>query len=194
MANVSSLGEYLKQEFLNGQGVVTQSPGEKYTNARGHKGYDVAVPAGTPINTSKLQYKGSQKDATGYGLRANYYDPKTNQSYFFSHLSKLEPKNGTMLAYTGGIPGVHGRSTGPHLDVEVNKGLADFGSSFMSGLQAISGAMGRAMPSQGFDLNAILARGANTAKSQGKRLVAYSNNPNKLQGVASKVKGSIVRL
>lgn len=201
MAQISNLGEYLKQEFLNGQGVVTQGPGaypksvvQKLGGPTMNKGYDIGVSPGTPINTSKLQYRGAVQDNTGYGLRANYYDPRTNQSYFFSHLSKLEPKNGQMMAYTGGIPGIHGRSTGPHLDIDIRQGLADFGSSFMNGLKAISGNMGRAKPAPAFNLNEILQRGQNTAKSQGKKLLAYASNPERLKSLAQKYKGSVIKL
>ncbi len=199
MAQKTQLGEYLKQQFLQGQGVVTQGPGPypkavvaKIGAPYNNKGYDIGVPVGTPVNTQGMKYLGAKQDTTGYGTRAAYQDP-TGKTYIFSHLSKLEETPQGVKAYTGGIPGVHGRSTGPHLDIDLSGNLAGF-----SGM--LKNVMGRAQSAGSQAYRATRAQSnpqdvlAKAKSIYGGRVKAVASSAEKLKEAQNKYGGKIVRL
>lgn len=200
MAQKTPLGEYLKQQFLQGQGVVTQGPGPypkavvaKIGAPYMNKGYDIGVPVGTPINTKGLKYVGAKQDRTGYGTRAAYQDPNSGKTYIFSHLSKLEETPEGVKAYTGGIPGVHGRSTGPHLDIDLSGNLAGFSGMLRNVMARAQSAGPRAYAQQTQKRSAqdVFAK----AKSVfGNKVVGVASNAKLLEGAQKKYGGKIVRL
>lgn len=139
----SEIAEMLRKQWLGDQGAVTQLPGPASASTKKfystHKGTDIGVNAGTPIYApSNLEILGKFADNTGYGNRLAAYDPRADTTYLLSHLSKYNDvggnvPQGTVLAYTGGIPGSPGagNTTGAHLDIETYKGryLPTAGSS-----------------------------------------------------------------
>lgn len=193
MSQRSQLGEYLKQQFLQGQGIVTQTPGQTYTNPHGHKGYDIAVPVGTPVNTKGLQYVGAQRDTTGYGTRAAFKDPTTGKAYIFSHLSKIQQGPEGVQVYTGGRSGIDGRSTGPHLDLEIADNFSGFNNmlrNVMARAQS-SGPRAYAQQTQKRSAQDVFAK----AKSVfGNKVVGVASNAKLLEGAQKKYGGRIVRL
>lgn len=197
MATVSQTAQYLKQQFLRGQGVVTQEPGaypqhvvQKLGGPSQHKGYDIAVPVGTQLNTQGLQFQGVQQDRTGYGTRAAYKDPNSGQTYIFSHLSKVEKTPQGVVAYTGGIPGRDGRSTGPHVDIEIGNASSGFGQMLQNVVKSIQSGS----PSQArrkINPQELLQK----AKSQfGRKLVGVASSADKLQEAQRKYGGRIVKV
>ncbi|MEM3335468.1 MAG: peptidoglycan DD-metalloendopeptidase family protein [Thermoplasmata archaeon] len=135
---LNDYGEYLRQLFLKGQGTITATPGyySPFGKTEQHYGYDIGVPEGTQIIapfSGKIVYSGVQG---GYGQRLGIYDPQTNTTYYLSHLKQIIPKGteikaGELLALTGGTPGYwySGRSTGPHVDIEIYQGQKLLGQS-----------------------------------------------------------------
>lgn len=91
---------------------------------KGHKGVDfgapsgsqiVAVAAGEVISTIK------EADSGGYGLLTIIEDKKTKMQYWYAHQSKFAVSPG-MLVDAGdliGYVGSTGKSTGPHLHLEI---------------------------------------------------------------------------
>jgi len=189
----SNIGQYLNERFLAGQGRITQTPGRAHPSVRKfyshHKGYDLAVKPGTPLNTQGLQYKGSYMDRTGYGLRAMYYNPEADRSYVFSHLSRVDPQG---RAYTGGIPGVHGKSTGPHVDIEIKPGLYNTQSQYIKQLQNIAGNIGSGVKRTSFNIPDLIGKVKNKF-GQHIRVIAMGS-PKKLAHYQKKLGGQIVRL
>lgn len=200
MAQRSQLGEYLKQQFLQGQGVVTQGPGaypkhvvQKLGGPTMNKGYDIGVPSGTPINTAGMKFLGMKQDTTGYGTRVAYEDPKTGKPYIFSHVSKVENTPEGVRSYTGGIPGVHGRSTGPHLDIDLSGNLSGFSGMLKNVMARAQSAGSQAYRTTKAKSNPqdVLAK----AKSiYGGRVKAVASSAEKLKEAQSKYGGKIVRL
>jgi hypothetical protein len=120
----------LNSQWLAGQGKLTQSPGpaspdmQKYYSY--HQGYDFGIPAGTPIKLPQdYNFVSEGYDKSGFGNRVALQDPKTGEITYLSHLSQMTPeqkglvKAGTIIAYTGGVPGQpgSGNTTGAHLDI-----------------------------------------------------------------------------
>ncbi len=198
MGQTTQLGEYLKQQFLNGQGVVTQGPGpypvavvKKIGAPYINKGYDIAVKPGTPINTAGMKYIGAKQDRTGYGTRAAYQDPKTGKTVIFSHLAKLEETPQGVRAYTGGIPGVHGRSTGPHLDIDLSGNLSGFSGMLRNVMQQARSSGQKAYTKSKANPQDVL----NKARSLfGNKVLGVGSSQKALQSAQSKYGGKIVRL
>lgn len=200
MGQTTQLGEYLKQQFLNGQGVVTQGPGpypaavvRKIGAPYVNKGYDIAVKRGTPINTEGLRYIGAKQDRTGYGTRAAYQDPKTGKTFIFSHLSKLEETPQGVRAYTGGLPGIEGRSTGPHLDIDLSGNLSGFTGMLRNVMQQARTSGQRAFTQSKSKSNPqdVL----NKARSLfGNKVLGVGSSQKALASAQSKYGGKIVRL
>ncbi len=92
-------------------------------DGRGHKGMDIAAPAGTPIYAAEggtVTYSG--RDGSGYG---NYIviRHKSGLETLYAHCSALYVKKGDSVAAGESIAAVGntGRSTGNHLHFEVRK-------------------------------------------------------------------------
>lgn len=132
--SVDEIAQRLREQWLGGKGEITQLPGPASSATKKfystHKGYDISANAGTPILApSNLEVLGKIADNTGYGNRLATYDPRTDTTYLLSHLSKYgdvsgSVPQGTVLAYTGGVPGTPGagNTTGAHLDIETYAG------------------------------------------------------------------------
>lgn len=182
------IAQEMNQMFTGGKARVTQMPGAAAASTRKfyqtHKGYDLAVPQGTEI---KAPFAGeivsSGMDKTGYGNRIGIYNPSTNQTYYLSHLSKIavptgQVQPGQTLAYTGGLPGSYGagNTTGAHLDVESYMGKM---AKPMQAAMNYAARLGAIVNPQ----NVL-----NKAKSiYGNRVVAVSNDPNKLKGMGKQI-------
>jgi murein DD-endopeptidase MepM/ murein hydrolase activator NlpD len=124
----------LNSQWLANQGKVTQMPGpaspdvQKYYSY--HQGYDFGVPAGTPLTTPQdYVFQGEGLDKSGFGNRVALKDPNTGEVTYLSHLSKMTPEKpnatvpkGTIIGYTGGVPGQPGagNTTGPHVDITID--------------------------------------------------------------------------
>lgn len=198
MASASQTAQFLRQRFLDGQGIVTQEPGPAAPSTRKfystHQGYDIAVPAGTPVNTKGLEYLGAYNDTTGYGTRAGFKDPQTGQTYTFSHLSNIQKTPEGVKIYTGGVPGTRGsgNTTGPHLDITLGGFKKQLGN-LMSQTKRLSSQQSQ-QPQRKMDLQDII--GQLKAKAGGKRLVAYGSGKNlkQLQKIQEKVGGQLIKL
>lgn len=202
---ISNTGEYLKQQFLKGQGVVTQGPGaypahvvKRIGAPYMNKGYDIAVPVGTPIQTEGMKYLGAKQDKTGYGTRVAYQDPNTQKTYIFSHISKIEETPQGVKAYTGGIPGVHGRSTGPHLDIDLSGNLSGF-SGMLKNVVAQARSAGQQAFAKSQNVQQRVYRNPqdvlNKAKElYGKRVIGVASRKSALAEIQKKRGGRIVRL
>jgi hypothetical protein len=130
MSSTEDQARQLNAQWLSGQGKVTQLPGAADPSTRQfysqHQGYDFGVPAGTPIKLPQdYNFVSEGYDKSGFGNRVALQDPKTGEITYLSHLSQMTPeqkglvKAGTIIAYTGGVPGQPGagNTTGAHLDI-----------------------------------------------------------------------------
>lgn len=134
------IARQLQEEWLGGEGRVTQLPGAAAPSVRKyysyHQGYDYGTPVGTPVYApSDVEVKGSYYDPQ-WGLRQVVYDPAKNLTTYLSHLSRIPVSSGTVpagtiLGYTGGQPGAYGagNTTGPHLDITQKMGSYGTGLS-----------------------------------------------------------------
>ncbi len=132
MSKVKDYGEYLRQLFLKGQGIITQRRGPAVASTRKfysfHPGYDIGVKEGTPIYAPFSGVTIFSGLHGGYGQRLGIYDPASDTTYYLSHLSQIKApktfKAGDLLALTGGAPGkwYSGNTTGPHVDIESYRG------------------------------------------------------------------------
>jgi murein DD-endopeptidase MepM/ murein hydrolase activator NlpD len=178
------MAEQLKAQFLQGRGRVTQLPGASSPETakfyKTHKGYDFGVEKGTPIIApSDMEILGSGVQG-GYGNRLMAYDPKSNQTYAFSHLSQLPTISGkvtagSILGYTGGVPGEAGagNTTGAHLDIELTGGrqTASFANRLMGVVQNSNGNNSK------YNQQALLQ---NARAKYGKGVIGLTNDPSKL--------------
>ena len=192
----TTLSQRLKDAFLQGQGVVTQTPGVADASTRQfysyHPGYDIAENAGTPITPNFAgEVLGTYQATTGYGLRTLVKNPQTGEEYYLSHLSKdVLPQGsfqpGQTIGYTGGVPGTPGagNTTGAHIDITpASGGYADILASIRNSSPTA--------PRPQMDLNSAIA----TAKQKyGGSAYAVGNNPNKLASIAAIVGGRVVKL
>lgn len=182
------IAQELNAMFTGGKARVTQMPGPAAASTRKfydtHKGYDLAVPHGTAIKAPFAgQVVTSGYDKTGYGQRIGIYNPATNQTYYLSHLSKIavpsgEVQPGQILAYSGGLPGTYGagNTTGAHLDIESYLGrVAKPVQAAMNYAQRLSNIM---------NPQAVLDKARSI---YGNKVVAVSNDPNKLKGMGKKI-------
>lgn len=141
---IQEMANQLQQDYLRGAGQITQLPGQAAASTRKyystHKGTDIGVPVSTPI------YAPSDMEIVASGMRGGYgqslaaYNPTSNQTTYFGHLSKIPVssgvvKAGQILGYSGGAPGTYGagNTTGAHVDIEQSSGRTPFNYS-----QAIS--------------------------------------------------------
>ncbi|ABU97045.1 tail length tape measure protein [Thermus phage P74-26] len=104
-------------------GRVTQKPGEKLTNPNGHRGYDIALPVGTPIRWGNVEGKVLQVgyEEKGYGNYVAVQAPD-GSIHIFAHLQelpKLKPGSVVKPGQVLGKSGNTGKSTGPHLHYEI---------------------------------------------------------------------------
>lgn len=198
--NVQSLSpqeiaQQLNDWFLSGKGRVTQMPGEAAPETRKfyktHKGFDLAVPQGTKLNTDGLEVLGTGMDNTGYGQRIALYDPNKNQTVFASHLSKVVQRpDGGYDVYSGGVPGTYGagNTTGAHVDFVVAQGrqpLSFANSIKVPNYGGTPGAQAQTDPQQ------LLAQ----ARSQyGKNIIGISSDPKRLEEIAKKRGGRIIKI
>lgn len=186
----TEIAQEMNQMFTGGRAKITQLPGPAAASTRKfystHRGYDLAVPQGTEI---KAPFAGeivnSGMDNTGYGQRIGIYNPKTNQTYYLSHLSKIATPTGTVqpgqtLGFSGGLPGTFGagNTTGAHLDVEQFMGkMTKPVREAMSYAQRIGAIV---------NPQSVLAKAKSIYGNN--RVVAVSNDPNKLKGMGRVVK------
>lgn len=195
---MSQYANKLMNRWLNDNYSVTQLPGAAAPSTRKfyatHQGYDYATPQGTPVvakTVGEVIFAGY--DESGFGNRVGVYEPSTNRTTYLSHLSDIKVKQGqkispgTLLALTGGTPGSRGagNTTGAHLDITeyVGNKLAPVLGRSPSSRRSANAYAG------GYNFKDVLRR----AKSKyGKRLIAYSSNPERLK--KSGMKGKIVRL
>ena len=131
MTNTQKISQDLMNMYLGGAGVITQTPGQTYTNPRGHKGYDIGIKPTNITPSYSGRVTGVWQDPTGYGTRMSVYNPQTNKTDVLSHLSKVylqagqQFQPGVSVGMTGGVPGTYGagRTTGAHIDVESYPGM-----------------------------------------------------------------------
>ena len=105
-----------------------------------HTGIDIPVVSGTPIYAAAdgeiLTAKWNNPliksgKLAGYGLYVFLYDPATNQSVLYAHLSQLNVRagqrvrKGDIIAYSGNT----GNSDGPHLHIGFYEGKVSFNNT-----------------------------------------------------------------
>lgn len=181
----TEIAQQLQQEWLGGQGRITQLPGRAAPSTRKfyqtHKGYDFGVNAGTPIYAPyNLEVTGAGLSG-GYGNRLAVYNPEKNQTAYLSHLSDIavQPgsyQQGALLGYTGGVPGSYGagNTTGAHLDIELYGGRQAFNPTG----QAVT-PQAQAQPNiQGY-AQQLLER---ARQQYGGNFVGVTSDPNKFSG------------
>lgn len=192
---MSDYGQQLMSKWLNSNYQVTQRPGRAAASTRKfystHQGYDYATPAGTKVVAKTIgEVIFAGYDPSGWGNRVGVYEPSTGKTTYLSHLSGINVKRGQkikpgqLLGLTGGIPGTRGagNTTGAHLDITEVMGR-------MASNAAASAKGSTQNVLKGFDIKGVLKK----AKSKyGKKLVAYSSNPERLKKMG--VKGKIIRL
>lgn len=182
----TEIAQKLQQEWLAGQGRVTQLPGTPAASTRKfynrHKGYDIGVKAGTPVYApSNLQVKDMGVQG-GYGRRLAAYDPNSGQTYYLSHLSDVASQGdvsaGSILGYTGGTPGSYGagNTTGAHIDFEIGSG--DAPPSFA---QQIAQQANTANQTTGANYSQQLLQ---RARQQNPNIRGIARDPNKLREAA----------
>lgn len=105
-----------------------------------HTGMDISCPVGTPIHAiadGEILYAGWNNPViktgklAGYGLNIFLYDPVTNQSVLFAHLSQLNVKAGQKV-HKGDIIGWSGDtgfSKGPHVHIGFYEGKTSFNNT-----------------------------------------------------------------
>lgn len=94
------------------------------SQARTHKGVDIAAPTGTAVYASaEGRVARTGYDANGYGLFVEVIHPN-GLSTLYGHLSRIDVARGESLmdGRRVGLVGSTGRSTGPHLHFEVRRG------------------------------------------------------------------------
>lgn len=125
------------------RGVLTSPFGFRWGSF--HKGLDIAAPVGSPVVAcadGKIVFTGSQKRFRRYGNTVLIEHGNGAYTYY-AHLSKILVKQGQSIKAGQKIAlvGNTGRSTGPHLHLEVRVAnqmynpLAYFASSELSGLK-----------------------------------------------------------
>lgn len=188
---IEELANQLQREFLGGQGKITQLPGAASPETRKfysyHKGYDVGLPAGSPVTPSFAGTASNVGVVPGYGQRVLVTNPTTGQSYYLSHLSGVNFtgnnyafKPGERIASTGGTPGKYGAgwSTGSHIDIEPT-GAKQY-QNLIYGNRSN---------------NNSLAQLYSQMKSKyGNKLLAISRDPNKLSALNKSGKYKITKL
>ena len=195
MAEVTQLGSYLKNLFLQGQGVITQTPGRAAPSVRKyykyHPGYDISVKEGTPVTPSFAGKVVSSGMRGGYGQSVGLYNPQENKTYNLGHLSKIllpsgEFKAGQTIGYTGGRPGAYGagQSTGPHVDIETQGGFASFANKLKTMLQP-------AQTRMKIDLASLYE---SARKKYGSSLKLISRNKAALNKIAVQRGGRVIRV
>jgi hypothetical protein len=192
--------EQLKQMFLKGQGVVTQTPGPAAASVRKyysyHPGYDIGVNTGTPVYAPAAGQVKNLGVQGGYGKRAAYYDPKSKQTYLLSHLSKVATegnvKPGSIIGYTGGVPGTYGagNTTGAHIDIETMGGQPNFASSLArigtQSRQSFSGPQSRSR----VNINELISK---AKQKHGKKLRVVGSK-NFAQNYVNKKGGKLIKI
>ncbi|MFH0960352.1 MAG: LysM peptidoglycan-binding domain-containing M23 family metallopeptidase [Pseudomonadota bacterium] len=125
------------------QGVLTSPFGFRWGSF--HKGLDIAAPIGSPVLAcadGKIVFTGSQKRFRRYGNTVLIEHGSGTYTYY-AHLSKVLVKPGHVIKKGQKIAlvGNTGRSTGPHLHLEVRVAnqmynpLAYFASSELAGMR-----------------------------------------------------------
>ena len=113
----------LRKPF-EGEFRTTQKFGEnpdfyKKFGLKGHEGWDIATPVGTPILAAHdgVVVRDKDKPTTAYGIYVCIWDDKQNCATYYAHLSKntVELNQRVGVGEIIGYSGNTGRSTGPHL-------------------------------------------------------------------------------
>lgn len=91
-----------------------------------HRGLDIGMPLGTPVNSVCSGKVSSAGWSGGYGncVKVSYQNGDTNLTILYAHLSSISVRNGMNIkegAVIGKV-GSTGYSTGPHLHIEVMSG------------------------------------------------------------------------
>jgi len=116
---------------FNGNYPVTQKFGDTYTDPKGHKGIDYALPLGTPVLAAAdgiVEKAGV--DSTGYG-NVIIIRHLWNDGTVYGHLRNWsvqvgqKVKAGEIIGYSGNT----GNSTGPHLHFEYRTTYNDYKSA-----------------------------------------------------------------
>jgi len=184
------IAQQLDQEFFGGGHDITQLPGAAHPSTRKfyktHKGYDIATPQGTEVDLSGFDVRGYGMDQTGYGQQINLYNPKSNQTYTISHLSKIIDQDGKIRAFTGGQPGSYGagNTTGQHADIQIRGGNQP---------QTYSQMVQRQKPPTGgasstVDAKALLRQ---VRERYGNRIIGISSDPEKLKALG---RGKVIKI
>mgnify|MGYP000943110062 FL=1 len=116
---------------FNGNFAVTQKFGDTFTDPKGHKGIDYALPVGTPVLAAAdgiVEKAGV--DSTGYG-NVIIIRHLWNDGTVYAHLRNWsvqvgqKVKAGEIIGYSGNT----GNSTGPHLHFEYRTTYNDYKSA-----------------------------------------------------------------
>ena len=108
------------------EGVITSRFGLRsdpfHGKTRHHKGLDIAAPTGTPIHPVRPGTVVSSGERGGYG-NVVVLDHGDGTTSLYAHCHELKVKKGDKVAYGDVIAtvGSTGRSTGPHLHLEVHR-------------------------------------------------------------------------
>ena len=108
------------------EGVITSRFGLRsdpfHGKTRHHKGLDIAAPTGTPIHPVRPGTVVSSGERGGYG-NVVVLDHGDGTTSLYAHCHELKVKKGDKVGYGDVIAtvGSTGRSTGPHLHLEVHR-------------------------------------------------------------------------
>ena len=108
------------------EGVITSRFGLRsdpfHGKTRHHKGLDIAAPTGTPIHPVRPGTVVSSGERGGYG-NVVVLDHGDGTTSLYAHCHELKVKKGDKVGYRDVIAtvGSTGRSTGPHLHLEVHR-------------------------------------------------------------------------
>jgi len=201
MANQTptQIAEYLKKQFLNGQGNVTQLVGNYNPNVERfsggyNRGTDIGVPQGTPVtlppgnweigdvyNQAKGKGYIGNRTNSGYGNSIVARNADTGETFRFSHLLNAlaqpgQKIRGGLIGYTGAT----GNVTGPHLDIEI-------GGAFTKGLKNIMKSTSKIK----LDPQQILQK---AKRMYGGNIIGLSKNPELLKKAQEKYGGTIRKI
>lgn len=133
----SSFDPSVTGNMISGFPITSRYKQQESFRTRPHGGVDIGTPQNTPISfkeRGKILY--ALKKHGAYGHLMDVWLPKSSIQMRLAHLSTISKSSGSFekdetIAYTGGAKGHpgSGRSTGPHLHIEVDtvKGSARYG-------------------------------------------------------------------
>lgn len=122
----SDSGRWSVEGKLPVAGVVTSAFGRRsdpfHGRNRAHKGIDIAAPAGTPVHPVRPGTVVSAERRGGYG-NVVVLDHGDGTTSLYAHCNELKVQKGDKVALGDVIAtvGSTGRSTGPHLHLEIHR-------------------------------------------------------------------------